>query len=328
MDNFLLQAVIYLAAAVACVPIAKRLGLSSVLGYIFAGMIIGPYVLGLIGTKGEDIMHFAEFGVVMMLFLIGLELEPKKFWRLRKFILGMGTFQMIGTAVVLAVCMHFILGWSWSISTAVALALSLSSTAIVLQVLNEKNLNNTTAGRSAFAVLLFQDIAVIPILAMLPFLADSAVESVDTHGSMIHNLAPWLQVLIVIGSIGAIALAGQFIFGPLLRWVAKARLQELFTASALLLVVGVSYIMQLVGLSPALGAFLSGVVLANSEFKHELEGDIAPFKGLLLGLFFIGVGASVNFPLLLEDPLFIVLSVISLMLIKFIILFILGKFYK
>ncbi len=327
MDDFLLQAVIYLSAAVLCVPIAKRLGLSSVLGYIIAGMIIGPYILGLIGQKGKDVMHFAEFGVVMMLFLIGLELEPKKFWRLRRFIVGMGLFQVILSSALLFAGMYYVLGWDMNVSIAVSLTLSLSSTAIVLQILGEKNLSNTTAGRSSFAVLLFQDIAVIPILAMIPFLAAADIENTVSQ-SIISNLAPWLQVMIVIGAIGGIALAGKFVISPALRWVAKARLQELFTASALLLVVGVSYLMQIIGLSPALGAFLSGVVLANSEFRHELEGDIAPFKGLLLGLFFIGVGASVNFPLVLDQPLFILASVASLMLVKFIVLFALGKLYS
>lgn len=327
MDDFLLQAVIYLSAAVLCVPMAKRLGLSSVLGYIIAGMIIGPYILGLIGQKGKDVMHFAEFGVVMMLFLIGLELEPKKFWRLRRFIVGMGLFQVILSSVLLFAGMYYVLGWDMNVSIAVSLTLSLSSTAIVLQILGEKNLSNTTAGRSSFAVLLFQDIAVIPILAMIPFLAADGIKNTVSQ-SIISNLAPWLQVLIVIGAIGGIALAGKFVISPALRWVAKARLQELFTASALLLIVGVSYLMQLIGISPALGAFLSGVVLANSEFRHELEGDIAPFKGLLLGLFFIGVGASVNFPLLLDQPLFILASVASLMLVKFIVLFALGKLYS
>ena len=328
MDSFLLQAVIYLSAAVICVPIAKRLGLSSVLGYIIAGMVIGPYVLGWIGQKGEDVMHFAEFGVVMMLFIIGLELDPQKFWRLRRYIVGMGAIQVVATVLILMLLIHFIIDWDWNTSLSIALALSLSSTAIVLQILNERNLMNTTAGRSSFAVLLFQDIAVIPILAMLPFLALGPIEDNSDHVSLISNLAPWLQVLIVIGSIAAIALAGKFVISPLLRWIAKARLQELFTASALLLVVGVAYLMLLVGLSPALGAFLSGVVLANSEFRHELEGDLAPFKGLLLGLFFIGVGASVNFPLLAENPVFIAVFVFALMAVKFFVLYIIGRIYN
>ena len=329
MDSFLLQAIIYLGSALVCVPLAKKAGLSSVLGYIFAGVLIGPYVLGLIGQKGEDLMHFAEFGVVMMLFLIGLELEPKKFWKMRKFILGMGSFQLVFTSVVLTLLMISIIGWDWQTSLAVSLALTLSSTAIVLQTLNEKNLINTSAGRSSFAVLLFQDIAVIPILALIPLLAVSGeTMAKSNHEIITEGLPSWLQTLIVIGAIGLIALLGKYVINPLLKIVAKTRLQELFTATALLLVMGVSYLMELVGLSPALGAFLSGVVLANSEFRHQLEGDIAPFKGLLLGLFFIGVGASVNFPLIVEEPVFILLFVVGLTLIKFIILFILGKIYK
>ncbi|MBV7441106.1 monovalent cation:proton antiporter-2 (CPA2) family protein [Weeksellaceae bacterium TAE3-ERU29] len=329
MDSFLLQAIIYLGSALICVPLAKKAGLSSVLGYIFAGVLIGPYVLGLIGQKGEDLMHFAEFGVVMMLFLIGLELEPKKFWKMRKFILGMGSIQLAFTSVILTFLMIYIIGWNWQTSLAISLALTLSSTAIVLQTLNEKNLINTSAGRSSFAVLLFQDIAVIPILALIPLLAVSgATVEKANHDIITEGLPSWLQTLIVVGSIGVIALLGKYLINPILQIVAKTRLQELFTATALLLVMGVSYLMELVGLSPALGAFLSGVVLANSEFRHQLEGDIAPFKGLLLGLFFIGVGASVNFPLIIEKPVFILLFVLVLTIVKFLVLFILGKIYK
>ena len=329
MDSFLLQGIIYLGSALVCVPLAKKAGLSSVLGYIFAGVLIGPYILGLIGQKGEDLMHFAEFGVVMMLFLIGLELEPKKFWKMRKFILGMGSFQLVVTSVVLTFLMTSLIGWEWQTSLAISLALTLSSTAIVLQTLNEKNLINTSAGRSSFAVLLFQDIAVIPILALIPLLAVSgATVAKANHEIITEGLPSWLQILIVVGSIGVITLLGNYLINPILKIVAKTRLQELFTATALLLVMGVSYLMELVGLSPALGAFLSGVVLANSEFRHQLEGDIAPFKGLLLGLFFIGVGASVNFPLIIEKPVFILLFVLGLTLVKFLVLFILGKIYR
>ncbi|MCK0201834.1 monovalent cation:proton antiporter-2 (CPA2) family protein [Ornithobacterium rhinotracheale] len=329
MDSFLLQAIIYLAAAIVCVPVAKKLGLSSVLGYIFAGMLIGPYILGWIGQKGEDLMHFAEFGVVMMLFLVGLELEPMKFWKMRKFILGMGAIQLLLTATVLTLLMVTLIGWSVQTSIAIALALTMSSTAIVLQTLSEKNLNNTSAARSSFAVLLFQDIAVIPILALIPLLAVSGASlKAENSAVLTEGLPNWLQTLIVIGSIGLISLAGKYIIEPLLRIIAKTRLQELFTASALLLVMGVSYLMEMVGLSPALGAFIAGVVLANSEFKHELEGDIEPFKGLLLGLFFIGVGASVNFPLIMQHPWFVLIFVLILTTVKFFILFLIGKVYK
>lgn len=328
--NFLLESILYLAAAVVFVPIAKKLGLSSILGYLFAGIMIGPSVLGLIGQDGEDIMHFAEFGVVMMLFLIGLELDPYKFWKMRKFIAGLGSLQVVGTTVLLFFGLQVFLGWNWQISLTVAMALALSSTAIVLQTLKEKGQNNTSLGRSSFAVLLFQDIAVIPILAIIPLLASelSGANNLKMNHSLISDLSGWLQTLVVIAVIVAIYFAGRYIMVPLLRIVAKTRLQELFTASALLVVVGVSYLMQLIGLSPALGAFLAGVVLANSEFRHELEGDIAPFKGLLLGLFFIGVGASINFSLILENPIFILVFVLSLTLLKFLVLFGVGLIYR
>jgi len=328
-NNFLLQAIIYLSAAVICVPIAKKLGLSSILGYLFAGIIIGPFVLGFIGQEGQDIMHFAEFGVVMMLFLIGLELEPSKFWKMRKFILGMGSLQLVGTTLALFFSCLYFMDWPWKTTLAISLALALSSTAIVMQTLKEKGLSNTSLGRSSFAILLFQDIAVIPILAFLPLLASTTIDpSNQLHQSVISGFASWLQTLIVIGIIASIYLAGRYLFVPILHVIARTRLQELFTASALLLVLGVSYLMQLVGLSPALGAFIAGVVLANSEFKHELEGDIAPFKGLLLGLFFIGVGASINFQLIIDNPVFIFVFGAILTLIKFLVLFGIGKIYK
>lgn len=326
-DGFFFQAIIYLAAAVICVPIAKKLGLSSILGYLFAGIIIGPYVLGFIGGEGQDIMHFAEFGVVMMLFLIGLELDPYKFWRMRRIIIGMGTLQVVGTTAVLFIACSFVLRWEWQATLAISLALTLSSTAIVMQTLKEKGLTKTSMGRSSFAILLFQDIAVIPIMATLPLLADGAIQNENTGQSLISHLG-WLQAPIVLGTIGLVYLGGRFIIIPLLHIVARTRLQELFTASALLLVMGVSYMMQLVGLSPALGAFIAGLVLANSEFRHELEGDIAPFKGLLLGLFFIGVGASIDFHLIMADPAFIIIFCTIFNTIKFFILLIVGKIYK
>jgi CPA2 family monovalent cation:H+ antiporter-2 len=327
-DSFFFQAIIYLTAAVVCVPIAKKIGLSSILGYLFAGIIIGPHVLGFIGQEGQDIMHFAEFGVVMMLFLIGLELDPQKFWRMRRFIVGMGTMQVVGTAAVLFIACSFVLRWEWRSTLVISLALTLSSTAIVMQTLKEKGLTNTSMGRSSFAVLLFQDIAVIPIMAILPLLADGHVDTKNLNHSLIADFESWLQTLMVLGAIAMVYVGGRFIIVPLLHVVAKTRLQELFTASALLLVMGVSFMMQLVGLSPALGAFLAGLVLANSEFRHELEGDIAPFKGLLLGLFFIGVGASVNFTLIMADPAFIIIFTTIFNSIKFFVLLIVGKVYK
>jgi CPA2 family monovalent cation:H+ antiporter-2 len=327
--NFLFQAIIYLSAAVICVPIAKKMGMGSILGYLFAGIIIGPYVTGLIGREGQDIMRFAEFGIVMMLFLIGLEMEPGTLWKMRKVFLGMGSMQLIGTTTMLFIGCSLFLDWDWRTTLAISLTLSLSSSAIVLQNLHEKGLRNTSVGRSSFAVLLFQDIAVIPILVFLPFLATSIPDNASNiDHSLISNLPSWLQALIIIGTISLIYFAGRFLFVLLFKVIARTHLQELFTASALLLVVSVSCLMYLIGLSPALGTFLAGVVLANSQFRHELEGDIAPFKGLLLGLFFIAVGASINFQLLLDHPMFILVFGAALTLVKFLISFSISSYYK
>ncbi len=327
--GFLFQAVVYLTAAILCVPIAKRLGMGSVLGYLLAGILIGPFVLGFIGQEGEDIMHFAEFGVVMMLFLIGLELEPSKFIKMWKVIVGMGGLQVGVTAVlVMAACMVF--GFSWQAALAIGLALALSSTAIVLQTLKEKNLMQTSAGQGSFSVLLFQDIAVIPILAILPLLATQAVEAGgDDHGShsFIENFPAWVQTVAVLGAVALIIGAGRYVVVPLLRLVAKTRLRELFSASALLIVFAIAYLMEMVGLSPALGTFLGGVVLANSEFRHELESDLEPFKGLLLGLFFIAVGASINFQLISEQPVTVLAIVAGVMVVKGVILLLVGRFF-
>lgn len=326
--NFLTQALIYLAAAVFCVPVAKKIGMGSVLGYLLAGMLIGPFLLGLIGKEGEDIMHFAEFGVVMMLFLIGLELEPHQFWKMRRSIVGMGSIQMVITSSLIFIIM-MITGQAWQISVATALAFSMSSTAIVLQTIKEKGLSKTAAGQASFSVLLFQDIMIIPILAILPLLVLHGLsESSTINSSLIGDFPGWLQGIIFIGAVAAIFVGGKFLIVPLLRIVARTGLRELFTASALLLVVAVALLMQVIGLSPALGAFLAGIVLANSEYRHELESDLEPFKGLLLGLFFIGVGASINFDLIVSKPLIIFGLVVSVMIIKFIVLIITGLSFK
>jgi len=327
---FLHQAVIYLAAAVLCVPLTKRLGLSSVLGYLLAGILIGPFGLALVGEERADLMHFAEIGVVMMLFLIGLELEPAQFWSMRRSILGLGLSQMGLTTVVLGVLFTVFLGWPWTVALTVALAFSMSSTAIVLQTLKERGNARSVMGQSSFSVLLFQDIAVIPILALLPLLAPSgmAASAEGLGHSQIEDLPGWLQTIVVVGVVGGILFFGRYIFIPVLRAVAKTRLHELFTAASLLLVLAISYLMQTIGLSPALGAFLAGVVLANSEFRHELESDISPFKGLLLGLFFIGVGASLNFELVWEDPGFIFMLVVIVMLLKGLSLYGIGRFFR
>ena len=331
-EGFFYQAFIYLAAAVISVPIAKRLGLGSVLGYLVAGIIIGPFGLKLIGQEGQDIMHFAEFGVVMMLFLIGLELQPRLLWRMRLPILGMGGLQVgLTAAVVTGVCL--LSGLDFRMSISVGLILSLSSTAIVLQSLSEKGLMKTEAGQSSFAVLLFQDIAVIPMLAILPLLASagtSAAASGEGHQTTtwVSGLPVWTQAVVVFAAMVFIIVAGRYLVTPIFRFIAKTGLREIFTAAALLLVIGIGVLMSGVGLSPALGTFLAGVVLASSEFRHELESDVEPFKGLLLGLFFIAVGASIDFRLIAGDPLLIAKLVGLLIAIKFGVLLIVGRLFR
>ncbi len=323
MASFLADAVVYLGAAVVCVPVAKRLGLGSVLGYLLAGMVIGPFVLGFIGEEGKDIMHFAEFGVVMMLFLVGLELEPALFWKMRKQVLGLGSSQLVLTALVLA-ALALLLGFTWQGAVAAGLAFAMSSTAIALQSLKEKGLMHTGAGQGSFAVLLFQDIAVIPILALLPLLATTNVNAAD-GGHWIDTLPGWQRTLAVLVAVGAVVALGRYVVVPLLRVVARTRLRELFVASSLLLVVGIALMMETVGLSPALGTFLAGVVLANSEYKHELESDLDPFKGLLLGLFFMAVGASINFDLIGGAPGTIIGITLLVMLVKMALLLLIGR---
>jgi CPA2 family monovalent cation:H+ antiporter-2 len=328
--SFLLQAMVYLAAATFCVPLAKKLGMGSVLGYLLAGILIGPFVMGFVGAEGRDIMHFAEFGVVMMLFLVGLELEPAKFWKMRQTVLGMGSMQM-GLSTVLIFALGMALGLSWQAALATGLAVSMSSTAIVLQSLKEKGLMQTVAGQGSFAILLFQDIAVIPILAILPLLATGQAPQAEGghhHETFLQLFPAWAQTFVVLGAIALVVASGRFLIVPLLRIVAKTHLRELFTASALLIVIAIAWLMENVGLSPALGTFLAGVVLANSEFRHELESDLDPFKGLLLGLFFIAVGASINFQLILQNPLQITLIVLGLMLVKILVLFLTGAVFR
>jgi monovalent cation:proton antiporter-2 (CPA2) family protein len=328
-QSFFFQAMVYLASAVIMVPIAKRLGLGSVLGYLIAGILIGPALMGFIGENGEDIMHFAEFGVVMMLFLIGLELEPQLLWKLRKPIAGLGSLQVLGTAFLVAL-LAMAFNFPWQQALAIGLIVSLSSTAIVLQTLNEKGLMKTAAGQSSFSVLLFQDIAVIPMLAIFPLLAmGGTTVAGDQHGrdSLISGMPGWAQTLIVLASVATIVLAGRFLVRPLFRIISSSRQREIFTATALLLVVGIAVLMTQVGLSPALGTFIAGVVLADSEYRHELESDIEPFKGLLLGLFFIAVGASIDFGMIADNPGLIIGLVLGVMLLKATILFVLGRLF-
>jgi len=307
-----------MGAAVIAVPIATRLGLGSVLGYLLAGVAIGPSALGLVGDASDE-MHVAEFGVALMLFLIGLELQPKKLWQMRGAILGTGSAQLLLTAAAIAGVALLLFDLGWRSGIAIGLILALSSTAIVLQSLSEKGLLKTQGGRSAFAVLLFQDIAVIPILALLPLLAGTPAEA---HAS---GLSGWLYAAAVIGTIAAFAIAGRYLLGPLLRLVAGSQVREMFTVTALLIVFAAAAVMSWLDLSPALGTFLAGVLLAESEFRHELEADIQPFKGLLLGLFFIAVGASLNFAQIAENPLLLFGLVIALVLVKFAVLFALAR---
>lgn len=328
--DFLTGAFIFLAAGVIAVPIASKLGLGSVLGYLLAGALIGPSVLGLI-NETEDILHFAEFGVVMMLFLIGLELQPKLLWQLRKPIIGLGGLQVFLTTIAItAIAMMF--GLYWQTALAVGLILSLSSTAIALQILGEKALMKAEAGKSSFAVLLFQDIAVIPIIALLPLLAVSSnllnVKTDSASHNIIGHLDTWHQTLVIFAVIASIIFAGSYLLRPIFRYIAESGLREIFTAAALLLVVGIALLMDSVGLSPALGAFIAGVVLAENEYRHELEADIDPFKSLLLGLFFITVGAGIDFSLIVSKPMVILGLVLGLVLLKFLILLFLAYQFK
>lgn len=322
--DILQQATIFLGAALVSVPIAKKLGFGSIIGYLIAGIIIGPFVLGFIGKEGEDLMHASEFGVVMMLFLIGLELNPQSIWKMRKAILGMGLSQMLLTTAAVFCIMFWGFGYSQNTSLIIGLAFSMSSTAIALQTLKEKGISGTKTGKSTFSVLLMQDIAVIPILAILPLLATKAATVTTTTST----ISTGNQVLISLGAIAAVVVAGIYLINPFLRSIAKTRIKELFTAASLLIIIGVAYLMQLAGISAALGAFLAGVLLANSEFRHELESDIEPFKGLLLGLFFTAVGSTINFHLIYDEAVLITVLVIIVMLVKALILMAIGKQFK
>lgn len=331
-QDFFFQALIYLLAAVVSVPLAKKLGMVSVLGYLLAGIIIGPFVLGLVGQEASDVMHFAEFGVVLMLFVIGLELEPALLWKMRKSIFGLGGLQVLFTSIVIA-AVALVFGFQLNHAVGIGLILALSSTAIVLQTLTEKGLIRNTAGKSAFAVLLFQDIMVVPILALIPVLAafNTPGNLADTQLDKLTGVAAlpgWAQLLVIIAAIAAIILLGRFVSKHIFRFIAETNLHEVFTAMALLLVIGIALAMDAIGLSPALGTFIAGVVLADSEYRHELEATIDPFKGLLLGLFFISVGASINFLLFIEDPLRIIGYVLLLVFLKFLVLLVLGRFFK
>ena len=304
--NFLGQALIYLAAGVIAVPLFKRIGLGSVLGYLAAGMAIGPWGLKLIDDP-QTVLHFAEFGVVMLLFLIGLELDPERLWTLRRPILGMGSAQVIVTASVVGV-VAWMLGTPPGAAFVIGSGFAMSSTAIALASLQEKNLLTTPGGQASFSVLLFQDLAVIPLLLAVGLLNHEA--SLD-----------WRSAFVGIALIAALLVGGRFVLRPALRIIANTRLREVFVAAALLLVIGIAVLMEAVGLSMALGAFLAGVILADSEYREELEVDIEPFKGLLLGLFFIAIGMSVDLGLFARTPFLILALALGIVVLKIAVLF-------
>lgn len=322
MDGLLFQSFVYLCAGVVAVPLSRRFGLGSVLGYLIAGIVIGP-LAGVVGAETRRLQEFAEFGVVMMLFVVGLELEPRQLWAMRRRLLGLGGLQLAGTVLII-----WGIAWAFGTPCAIGLAVGLiaagSSTAIVLQTLSERGLMKSDAGQSSFAVLLFQDVAVIPMLALMPLLANpefaqAAGEGTQTHragASILSGLPGWAVGSVTLLAVASVVIGGHYLTRPLFRFIAATQLREVFTAAALLLVVGIALLMTAVGLSPALGTFLAGVVLANSEYRHELEGDIQPFKGLLLGLFFITVGAGIDFSLFLRHPLLVLGLTLLLILVK------------
>ncbi|WP_299923451.1 cation:proton antiporter [uncultured Pelagimonas sp.] len=337
MTDILLAAFVFLIAGVIAVPIASRLGLGSVLGFLIAGIAISP-ILAWLHVDVVSIQHFAEFGVVMMLFLVGLELEPKMLWQMRAKLLGLGGGQVgLTTAVVMMVALAF--GQPWTVALAIGLVMALSSTAIVLQTLGEKGLMRSDGGQASFSVLLFQDIAVIPMLALIPLLAmPELVEALshashgdDGHGSsmsLVEGLPGWAAALVTLAAIAGVIVIGSHLTGPIFRFISGAEMRELFISAALMIVIGIALLMSLVGLSPALGTFLAGVVLANSEYKHELESDIEPIKELLLGLFFMTVGAGINFALLFDNFALILGLTLGLMVVKSAVLFVLAVIFK
>lgn len=324
----LAMAFVYLLAAVICVPVAKRLGLGAVLGYLVAGVLIGPWVMGFVGTEHSSVGHFAEFGVVMMLFLVGLELRPALLWQLRKPIFGLGGAQVAVTAAVVgAACLA--LGVQGKPAIAVGLTFASSSTAIVLSTLAERGLLKTQGGQASFSVLLFQDISVIPIFAVFPLLAviPLAPEEASAAAASGESAPAWQSALMLAGAVAGVVASGRFIVRPLFQFLAAVKVRESFTAAALLIVVGIALLMNQVGLSPALGTFLAGVVLADSEYRHELETDIEPFKGLLLGLFFISIGAQIDFGLIAAEPVQIGAIVLATMAGKLGVLWLLGRLF-
>ena len=330
MTALLLYAFIYLSFAVGAVLISQKLGLGSVLGYLMAGILIGP-VLHFVGKEAESIQHVAEFGVVMMLFLVGLELAPKMLWQLRHKLLGLGGLQVVLTvAAITGISMA--LGYKWQIGVAVGCILALSSTAIVLQTYNEKQLMQTAGGQAGFAVLLFQDVAAIPMLALMPLLATSGIakkgEGGHTAGNLLAHQPGWIVAIVSVAAILLIVLVVRYVVPFMFRIIIKSRVREMFTVFTLLLVVGIATLMSLVGLSPALGAFVAGVTLANSTYRHEMESRLEPFKGIFLGLFFITVGAGMNFAILQSKVFPIIGMTLALLLVKAAVLWLLAKIFR
>ncbi len=309
-SSWLQNSLVFLGAAVVAVPLARLLGLSSVIGYLAAGILIGPGVLKLVSDP-TDILHFAEFGVVLMLFLVGLELEPRRLWSLRRPIFGWGSVQLLGSTVLIA-AVALAAGLSWQLALVAGLALSQSSTAIALSTLAERNLMPTSGGRSILSVALFQDLGGIVVITLLPLLA--VQQAVATGGS------GWLTAAKAVAMVLAIIFGGRLLLRPALRWIARSGTPEIFTAASLLLVVATASLMQAVGLSMALGAFLAGVLLAESEYRRQLETDLEPFKGLLLGLFFIAVGMSIDFAVVMAHPGWMAVVVLGFVLLKALLL--------
>ena len=337
MDGALLPSIfIFLAFCCLIVPLSKWAGLGSVIGYLIAGILIGPFALGFISDP-TTILHFSEFGVVMMLFLIGMELQPRELWKMKGQLLGLGATQVIGSTIIIAL-LALLMGKYWGEAIVIAMALALSSTAIAIQIMQDRGMMSTEAGKSGFSVLLFQDVAVIGMIALLPALAlpmgaetlaEAGHGTQSGHGpEATAGPSGWLLAVSIFGVFGGMVLSGRLLLNPLFRFIARTGVRETFTAMALLLVVGSALLMQWLGLSAALGAFIAGVVLADSDYRHQLERDIEPFKALLLGLFFMSVGMSIDFAALMQNPFGIFALLVGLITVKFTILFIIAKAAK
>ena len=328
-DNLFFSGFIYLAAAAIAAPLGRRFGVGAVLGYLIIGAIVGPAALGWVGENREEVMHFAEFGVVLMLFVIGLEINLSRLWKMRGPIIGLGGLQVLITTAVLAAA-AMLLPIDWREALAIGMILALSSTAIVMQNLRERGISENSSGTQSFAVLLFQDMAVIPMIALLPLLAHLPPVGVDSHGgsqAWIDSIPGWSRGLVIVGAIILTVVIGRFILTPWLRWVASLKVTEALTSTTLARVIGIALLMGAVGLPPALGTFVAGVMLASSEFRHELESDIEPFKALLLAVFFIAVGAGIDFGLIGSQPLTIGMMVFGLIALKATVLYSLAKWF-